>query len=314
MLGWYPGHMNKARRQITEALPEIDVVIEVLDARLPYSSGNPMLADLTEHKPVLKILSRADLADPAATQKWIEFFDAQPDSRAIAVTTTQARELKPIPALCHELAGQVRADRDVRVMVMGIPNVGKSTLINGLAGRKIAKTGNEPAVTKRQQRIRIDGRVSLIDTPGVLWPKIENQASAYRLAASGAIRDTAIEYVDVAIVCAAELAKRYPEALRERYKLGELPAYVAPTETDSVDADGPKLVDFQARAGFDGHAIMNEIARKRGGLKAGGVINLHRGAEVLLHELRDGKLGRMTLELPEDIPEPVVETEDESEN
>jgi ribosome biogenesis GTPase A len=313
MLGWYPGHMNKARRQITEALPEIDVVIEVLDARLPYSSGNPMLADLTEHKPVLKILSRADLADPVATQRWIEFFDAQPDSRAIAVTTTQARELKPIPALCHELAGQVRADRDVRVMVMGIPNVGKSTLINGLAGRKIAKTGNEPAVTKRQQRIRIDGRVSLIDTPGVLWPKIENQASAYRLAASGAIRDTAIEYVDVAIVCAAELAKRYPDALRERYKLGELPTYVAPTETDSVDADGPKLVDFQAKAGFDGHAIMNEIARKRGGLKAGGVINLHRGAEVLLHELRDGKLGRVTLELPEDIPEPVVETEDESE-
>lgn len=313
MLGWYPGHMNKARRQITEALPEIDVVIEVLDARLPYSSGNPMLADLTEHKPVLKILSRADLADPEATQQWIAFFDAQPDSRAIAVTTTQSRELKQIPALCHELAGQVRADRDVRVMVMGIPNVGKSTLINGLAGRTIAKTGNEPAVTKRQQKIRIDGRVSLIDTPGVLWPKIENQASAYRLAASGAIRDTAMEYIDVAIVCAAELAKRYPAALRERYKLEELPVYVAPTETDSVDADGPKLVDFQAKAGFDGHAIMNEIARKRGGLKAGGVINLHRGAEVLLHELRDGKLGRVTLELPEDIPEPVEETDDASE-
>ncbi|MDH4572681.1 ribosome biogenesis GTPase YlqF [Salinicola acroporae] len=314
MLGWYPGHMNKARRQITEALPEIDVVIEVLDARLPYSSGNPMLAELTEHKPVLKILSRADLADPAATQAWIAHFDAQPDSRAIAVTTTQARELKQIPALCHELAGQVRADRDVRVMVMGIPNVGKSTLINGLAGRKIAKTGNEPAVTKRQQKIRIDGRVSLIDTPGVLWPKIEDQASAYRLAASGAIRDTAIEYVDVAIVCAAELAKRYPDALRERYRLGELPVYVAPTEIDSVDADGPRLVDFQARAGFDGHAIMNEIARKRGGLKAGGVINLHRGAEVLLHELRDGKLGRLTLELPADIPDPVEEDIDAAEH
>lgn len=313
MLGWYPGHMNKARRQITEALPEIDVVIEVLDARLPYSSGNPMLAELTEHKPVLKILSRADLADPEATKQWVAFFDAQPDSRAIAVTTTQARELKQIPALCHELAGQVRADRDVRVMVMGIPNVGKSTMINGLAGRKIAKTGNEPAVTKRQQKIRIDGRVSLIDTPGVLWPKIENQASAYRLAASGAIRDTAIEYVDVAIVCAAELAKRYPESLRERYKLSELPVYVPPADTDIVDADGPRLVDLQARAGFDGHAIMNEIARKRGGLKAGGVINLHRGAEVLLHELRDGKLGRLTLELPEDIPEPIEEALDESE-
>ena len=228
MLGWFPGHMNKARRQIKDALPEIDVVIEVLDARLPYSSANPMLAELTRHKPVLKILSRADLADPVRTDEWVAFFDAQADTRALAITTTNTRELKKIPKLCHELAGAVRADRDVRVMVMGIPNVGKSTLINGLAGRKIAKTGNEPAVTKRQQKVRIDGRVALIDTPGVLWPKIEDQASAYRLAASGAIRDTAIEYTDVAIVASAELAKRYPAELTARYKLKALPTYEAP--------------------------------------------------------------------------------------
>lgn len=223
MLGWYPGHMHKARRQIQEALPEIDVAIEVLDARLPYSSANPMLAELTRHTPVLKILSRADLADPERTREWVAHFDAQPDTRALAITTTQARELKRIPKLCHELAGAVRADRDVRVMVMGIPNVGKSTLINGLAGRTLAKTGNEPAVTKRQQKVRINGRVALIDTPGVLWPKIEDQASAYRLAASGAIRDTAIDYIDVGMVTAAELAKRYPDALKSRYKLKVLP-------------------------------------------------------------------------------------------
>jgi len=305
MLGWYPGHMNKARRQIKEALPEIDVVIEVLDARLPYSSANPMLAELTEHKPVLKILSRADLADPERTREWVAHFDAQADTRALAVTTTQARELKRIPALCHELAGQVRADRDVRVMVMGIPNVGKSTLINGLAGRKLARTGNEPAVTKRQQKIRIDGRIALTDTPGVLWPKIEDQASAYRLAASGAIRDTAIEYTDVAIVAAAELARRYPQTLSQRFKLTALPAYTPAEGAEAVQADGDPQPDLLARAGFDGQAIVAEIARKRGGLRPGGVIDLHRGAEVLLHELRDGKLGRVTLETPADIPPPV---------
>lgn len=307
MLGWFPGHMNKARRQIKDALPEIDVVIEVLDARLPYSSANPMLAELTRHKPVLKILSRADLADPQRTAEWVAFFDAQEATRALAITTTQTRELKSIPKLCHELAGSIRVDRDVRVMVMGIPNVGKSTLINGLAGRKIAKTGNEPAVTKRQQKVRIDGRVALIDTPGVLWPKIEDQASAYRLAASGAIRDTAIEYTDVAIVTCAELAKRYPAELTARYKLKSLPTYIAPNVQTVVDADGPPKPDFLALTGFDGHAILKEIAGKRGGLRSGGVVDLHRGAEVLLHELRDGKLGRLTLETPEDIPPPPLQ-------
>ncbi|MCC4289129.1 ribosome biogenesis GTPase YlqF [Vreelandella aquamarina] len=311
MLGWFPGHMNKARRQIKDALPEIDVVIEVLDARLPYSSANPMLAELTRHKPVLKILSRADLADPVRTDEWVAFFDAQADTRALAITTTNTRELKKIPKLCHELAGAVRADRDVRVMVMGIPNVGKSTLINGLAGRKIAKTGNEPAVTKRQQKVRIDGRVALIDTPGVLWPKIEDQASAYRLAASGAIRDTAIEYTDVAIVASAELAKRYPAELTARYKLKALPTYEAPV-VEEVDADGPKKPDFLAIAGFDGHAILKEIAGKRGGLRPGGEVDLHRGAEVLLHELRDGKLGRVTLETPADIPPPPAQNDQDS--
>tara|TARA_R110000824_G_scaffold43078_2_gene126164 strand:+ start:3328 stop:4284 length:957 start_codon:yes stop_codon:yes gene_type:complete len=312
MLGWFPGHMNKARRQIKEVLPEIDVVIEVLDARLPYSSANPMLAELTRHKPVLKILSRADLADPERTAEWVEFFDAQENMRALAVTTTNTRELKKIPKLCHELAGAVRADRDVRVMVMGIPNVGKSTLINGLAGRKIAKTGNEPAVTKRQQKVRIDGRVALTDTPGVLWPKIEDQASAYRLAATGAIRDTAIEYTDVAIVTSAELAKRYPEALTARYKLKVLPPYTAPDIPHDIEADGPKKPDFLAIAGFDGNAILTDIAARRGGLRPGGAVDLHRGAEVLLHELRDGKLGRLTLETPDDIPPPPVQNDEDN--
>ncbi|MEE3112403.1 MAG: ribosome biogenesis GTPase YlqF, partial [Pseudomonadota bacterium] len=178
-------------------------------------------------------------------------------------------------------------------------------------GRKIAKTGNEPAVTKRQQKVRIDGRVALIDTPGVLWPKIEDQASAYRLAASGAIRDTAIEYTDVAIVASAELAKRYPAELTARYKLKALPTYEAPV-VEEVDADGPNKPDFLAIAGFDGHAILKEIAGKRGGLRPGGEVDLHRGAEVLLHELRDGRLGRVTLETPADIPPPPAQNDQDS--
>ncbi|MFC0268331.1 ribosome biogenesis GTPase YlqF [Kushneria aurantia] len=277
MLGWYPGHMHKARRQINEALPEIDVVIEVLDARLPYSSANPMLAQLIRHKPSLKVLSRADLADPELTTRWIAHFDAQEETRAMAVTTTEPRQLKPLYKLCHELAGRVREDRDVRVMVMGIPNVGKSTLINTLAGKKVAKTGNEPAVTKRQQKIRIGQRIALTDTPGVLWPRIEDQNSAYRLAASGAIRDTALEYEDVAAVTALALAERYPQALHDRYRL------------ESLEGSGVTLVEA--------------IAAKRGGLRAGGEVDRHRGAEVLLMDLRGGKLGRITLETPQDIPD-----------
>ncbi|MDI6002956.1 ribosome biogenesis GTPase YlqF [Cobetia marina] len=315
MLGWYPGHMHKARRQIKDALPEIDVVIEVLDARLPYSSTNPVLSELTRHKPVLKLLSRADLADPARTREWVEYFDALPNTRALAITTLEARDLKQIPRLCREMAGHIRVDRDARVMVMGIPNVGKSTLINGLAGRKIAKTGNEPAVTKRQQKIRIDGGIALIDTPGVMWPKIEDQASAYRLAGSGAIRDTAIDYTDVAVIVAAELAKRYPTELTARYKLKSLPAYSANPDAERVESDGPRKVDLMALSGFNGVAILEEIASKRGGLRAGGIIDLHRGAEVLLHELRDGKLGRLTLETPADIPaEPVPEASGETQD
>ncbi len=284
MLGWYPGHMNKARRQIKDALPEIDVIIEVLDARLPYSSANPMLNELRGNKPCLKILSRDDLADPALTKRWIKHFEAQHETRAITVTTTESRTLKQIPKIVKEMAGQVRRDRPVRVMVMGIPNVGKSTLINSLAGKKVAKVGDEPAVTKRQQKIALPSGIAIIDTPGVLWPRIEDQNSAYRLATSGAIRNTAIDYLDIAMFAANELLIRYPQPLATRYKMKELP------ETPE--------------------AVLEIIASKRGGLKAGGQIDWHKASEVLLNDLRGGHMGRLTLEVPEDIPEPVAE-EDE---
>lgn len=287
MLGWYPGHMNKARRQIKDALPEIDVIIEVLDARLPYSSANPMLNEIRGNKPCLKILSRDDLADPAITKRWIKHFEEQHETRAITVTTTEARTLKQIPKIVKEMAGQVRKDRAVRVMVMGIPNVGKSTLINSLAGKKVAKVGDEPAVTKRQQKIALPSGIAIIDTPGVLWPRIEDQKSAYRLATSGAIRNTAVDYLDIAMFAADELLIRYPKPLAARYKMKELPE----TPED----------------------VLALIASKRGGLRAGGEIDWHKASEVLLNDLRSGHMGRLSLEVPEDIPEPVVEEANENE-
>ncbi len=285
MLGWYPGHMNKARRQIKDALPEIDVIIEVLDARLPYSSANPMLNEIRGNKPCLKILSRDDLADPAITKRWIQHFEEQHETRAITVTTTEVGTLKRIPKIVKEMSGPVRKDRPVRVMVMGIPNVGKSTLINSLAGRKVAKVGDEPAVTKRQQKIALPSGIAIIDTPGVLWPRIEDQKSAYRLATSGAIRNTAVDYLDIAMFAADELLIRYPKPLATRYKMKELPK----TPED----------------------VLALIASKRGGLRAGGEIDWHKASEVLLNDLRQGHLGRLSLETPEDIPEPIEIDEDE---
>ncbi|MDR9468327.1 ribosome biogenesis GTPase YlqF [Marinospirillum sp.] len=277
-INWYPGHMHKARKEIKKALPEIDVVIEMLDARLPFSSANPVLGKLAEHKPILKLLSKSDLADPELTAQWIHFFEQQAHIRALPIITTDLKTLAPIAKTCQQLASQVRESRSVKALVMGIPNVGKSTLINSLAGKKMAKVGNEPAVTRRQQKIQIGERLQIIDTPGVLWPRIENPDSAYRLAASGAVRDTAMDYEEVGYWAAEALLERYPQMLIARYRLKEEPG--------------------------NAEQLLEAIARKRGGLRPGGIIDYHRACEVLLHDLRGGHLGRMTLEKPDDIPLP----------
>lgn len=274
-INWYPGHMHKARREIKNALPEIDVVIEMLDARLPFSSANPVLAKLAQHKPTLKLLSKSDLADPDITAEWINFFNQQANTRALPIISNDPKTLQPIAKVCQQLANQVRESRSVKALVIGIPNVGKSSLINTLAGRKVAKVGNEPAVTKRQQKIQVGDKLQIIDTPGVLWPRIENAASGYRLAASGAIRNTAMDYEDVGIWTAESLLQRYPDALIARYKLKTLP------ETAM--------------------ALLTEIATRRGGLRAGGLVDLYRASEVLLHDLRGGQLGQISLEKPIDI-------------
>ncbi|KZN37428.1 ribosome biogenesis GTPase YlqF [Pseudoalteromonas luteoviolacea] len=271
---WFPGHMNKARNEIKEIMPQMDVIIEVLDARIPYSSENPMVTQLRGDKPVIKILNKADLADPDMTKAWMEYFEQEDGVKTLAFGHDKAAEVHRINTLCKKLAPhKVGQDKQLKAMIMGIPNVGKSTLINILAGRIVAKTGNEPAVTKAQQRIRLDDGIMLYDTPGMLWPKVENENSGYRLAATGAIRDTAINYEEVASYTAEYLLKAYPELLQSRYKIDELP------ECDWT---------FIEMAG-----------RKRGCIRGGNQVDTHKMSEILINELRDAILGRVTMETPQ---------------
>lgn len=284
---WYPGHMHKAQKEIAEAIPQIDVIIEVLDARIPFSSENPMISELRGEKPVVKVLNKRDLADPEMTQLWIEHLEKESHVKAIAITTSQPQEVQQILELCRKIAPhREEIGKNIRTMIMGIPNVGKSTIINSLAGRTIAITGNQPAVTRRQQRINLQNGIVLSDTPGILWPKVENPHSGFRLAATGAVKDTAMEYDEVAFYTVEYLVQAYPERLKERYQIEELP------ETD-ID-------------------IMEEIGRRRGALRSGGRVDLHKVSEILLHELRGGTLGQITLERPEMITEELVQVEIEA--
>ncbi|WP_076409552.1 ribosome biogenesis GTPase YlqF [Shewanella sp. UCD-KL12] len=279
---WYPGHMHKAQKEIAEVMPQVDLVIEVLDARIPYSSENPMVSSLRGDKPCIKLLNKSDLADPVVTQAWIEYLEQEQGVKAMAITTLQPAQVKKLPELCRKFVpSRDKIEKDIRTMIMGIPNVGKSTIINTLAGRMIAKTGNEPAVTKVQQRINLRNGIVLSDTPGILWPKVDNDKSSYRLAITGAIKDTAMEYEDVAMFAAEYFLHAYPEAIAERYKLDSLP---------NTDIE-----------------LLEAIGRKRGALRPGGRIDLHKASELVLHEFRSGKMGLLSLETPEMIEVEKVE-------
>jgi len=284
---WYPGHMAKARRAIAEAMAIHDVVIEVLDARMPASSENPVITGLRRHKPCIKVLCKSDLADPTVTAAWLRHFEAtapraqDPGSgggasgavAAIALRTDRPGETRSrLPELCQRLARPTRQRTTVRAMVVGIPNVGKSTLINTLMDRKVAKVGDEPAVTKSKQQVVLKSGMMLSDHPGIFWPKIDDDSASMRLALGGALPDRALEYESVALFGAALLMARYPRGLLERYKLAELPA--------------------------DAAALLLEIGRRRGGLRSGGSVDLHKAADVLIHDFRSGALGRISLEEP----------------
>ena len=219
LIQWFPGHMHKAHKEIRQVLSGIDVVIELLDARIPFSSQNPLLESTRSDKPCIKLLHKCDLADAAATAQWAERLTQVPGTTIRATSTAEQSWVKTLPALCKDLVSSQRGTRPVHALIVGIPNVGKSTVINLLAGRTIARTGNEPAVTRAQQRVDIGHGVVLRDTPGVLWPNLENRNSGFRLAVTGAIRDTAIDSADVAVFAAEYLAAYYPEYLLQRYAI-----------------------------------------------------------------------------------------------
>tara|TARA_B110000208_G_scaffold174864_1_gene219920 strand:+ start:168 stop:1073 length:906 start_codon:yes stop_codon:yes gene_type:complete len=266
--------MHKAQKEIKEILPQIDVVIEVCDARLPFSSENPMITEIRGDKPLIKILNKSDLADPQATQIWLDYLDAQHNVKAIALTTQNPAIAKTLPSIIKNLIpNKDETGKQINVVIMGIPNVGKSTLINTLVGKAKAKVGNEPAVTKGQQRIKLEEGLYLLDTPGMLWPKILNDNSGYRLAISGAIKDTAFEHDDIACFAAEYLLKNYPEQLVKRYQLKELPEQ----DVDLIEA----------------------IGKKRGCVKSGGIVDFHKASTILINEIRDKTLGPITFENPE---------------
>ncbi|MDR3452846.1 MAG: ribosome biogenesis GTPase YlqF [Rhodoferax sp.] len=273
---WFPGHMHLTKKAIQERIKDIDVVIELLDARLPGSSANPMLAELTSGKPGLKVLNKQDLADPARTALWLAHYNALPATRALALDASEATPARRLIQACHELApNRAGMAKPMRVLICGIPNVGKSTLINTLTGKRAAKTGDEAGITKLEQRIALADDFYLYDTPGVLWPRIIVARSGYNLAASGAIGRNAFDEEEVALELLGYLIQHYPGALATRY---------------SVDVAG--LADEQ---------LLDAIGRKRGAVQSGGRVNLQKAAEIVIYDLRAANLGRITLETPEEF-------------
>ena len=273
---WFPGHMSLARKKAAETMEFVDVVIEVVDARLPEASSNPMIKTLREHRqrPALKILNKADLADPAATKAWLDFYNQQKGIKAVALSCKKAADVARVIGYCQEIAPHRNDNiKPLRMMIMGIPNVGKSTLMNALVKRRIAAVGDEPAVTKRQQRFDLSPGMSVTDTPGLMWPKIEYESDGYMLAASHAIGTNEVMEEEVAAFLGDILLARYPALLAARYGF--------PLE------------------GLDGPALVEAVAKRRGCLVKGGGLDLEKAALILLDDYRSGTLGKISLETPE---------------
>ncbi len=287
-INWFPGHMHKTRQTLEALMPRCDVVVELLDARLPMASSNPLLDELRRNipgkgkngahgdVPCVTLLTKADLAEPAVTKAWRKFFEAQRGVKTLALNLNDAQSVKRLPNLIRNSAVRIpKHGKPVRAMIVGIPNVGKSTLVNALRGKRVARVGDEPAVTKGRQEVKLGNGIVLVDTPGILWPKFEDPGTGERLAVSGAIKDTVVDYAETAIIALRFLVKHYPDTLRERYKL--------------VNLDGEPV------------QLLEVIGKKRGCLVGGGEVDLSRAGELLLRELRSGKLGRISLESPEDV-------------
>lgn len=281
IIQWFPGHMAKTRRLITENLKNVDAVIELLDARIPYSSRNPEISRLCAAKPSIILLNKSSLADPAVTKEWIERLT---DEKTVCIETdcvTGAGLSQIAPAL-RKLCGEKLAryeekgmsGRSLKAMVVGIPNVGKSSLINRLCGNKKAKVENRPGVTLNKQWVATDIGILLLDMPGVLWPKFDDQTVGENLAITGAIKDDILDIEEIAMALCGRLRKHYPDLLRARYKLGEIPSA---EEADNYD-------------------LLTLVGKKRGFLVSGGEVNTERTANMLLDEFRAAKIGRISLD------------------
>ncbi|BBP46207.1 ribosome biogenesis GTPase A [Thiosulfatimonas sediminis] len=271
---WYPGHMHKAQKEVREIFHQVDVFIEVLDARIPFSSQNPLIEEIRKDKPTIKILNKTDLADPQVTERWQAFMEQESSVKTLSFNAQQSDRREQILSLIKKMVPQKAGSiKTIHALIIGIPNVGKSTLINSILGRTIAKTGNEPAVTKNQQRIKLEENIILIDTPGMLWPNIENENSGYRLAITGGIKETAFELPDIASYACEYLMHAYPQQIKQRYDLEQLP------ESDVE--------------------LLEIIGRKRGCLRAGGIVDLEKVSRLFIMEYRDRYMGDLTLETPE---------------
>ena len=273
-ISWYPGHMHKASKELVKIMLKTDAVIEVLDARIPESSCNPLLATIRGERPCIRILNKADLADSETTAAWAAYFSKLDNSACLVNGRDAQISRADIVNIAKKLIKKTNETLLIQgqIVIDGIPNVGKSTLLNQLTERKVARTGNEPAVTKGQQRVKLLEGWYLIDTPGMLWPKLEDQESAYRLAVTGTIRNTAIEVADIAWFLAELLMLEYPERLASRYD------YVV--------------------SGKGAEHFFDELAKLRGSIGRGGKADLNKTAEILLNDFRSGKLGKFSLEKP----------------
>jgi ribosome biogenesis GTPase A len=278
---WYPGHMTQARKKAEETMEFVDIVIEVLDARVPEASHNPVINEmrLFRQRPNLKILNKADLADPKITQDWLNYFNKQPNTKAVALSCKKPGDASKIPKLCLALAPHRGTHlKPLRMLIMGIPNVGKSTLMNALLNRRVAKVGDEPAVTKSQQRFDLSETMSITDTPGMMWPKIAYESDGYMLAASHAIGRNAVIDEDVALFLADNLLKTYPTLLNARYKLDAM------------------KIDVNA---IDGVDLLEAIAKRRSYKRHDGLWDTEKTAVAFLTDYRSGAIGRVSLESPQ---------------
>ncbi|MFO7753455.1 MAG: ribosome biogenesis GTPase YlqF [Desulfobacteraceae bacterium] len=271
---WFPGHMRESVKKLKNSVKKANLVLEIVDARLPFSSTNPYTDQICRQISKIKVMNKTDLADPEATLKWLSYYNERLQEKTFAISALNPRDIRELSEYCRATTKINRAEK-LKVIVMGIPNTGKSTLINSLAGKKVARVGNVPAITRHNQRLSVDRTMDVYDTPGILWPVVDPPERGSILAAGGAVSDSAYDYTDIGDFLARYMLRRYPGLLKDRYAV----------EVSELDSLG----------------LLEAIGQKRGCLLKGGRIDLQKASEILVNEVRQGKTGRISFEEPDDI-------------